>query len=306
MLLLMAGKQSVIINVLLIEDDTGDAFLIEELLTEIQQFYNSRTSFQVKQVRSMAEGLKIINAGDFQVAVMDLSLPDSQNLDSLEKLRSQAPDVPVVVLTSLDDEELAVKAVEKGAQDYILKNELVGNILARSLRYAIERDRLHRELHHRAIIDDLTGLYNRRGFFTLGDQEFKRAKRMNNEFLIVFADLDGLKLVNDTFGHEQGDRLIIEAAKFLKQTFRDSDIIARIGGDEFAILAYETAKDSSTAFKKRLEEELKNYNRQKNLKTRLSLSLGIAAFSPETTTTLDKLLSKADSLMYLHKKEKRR
>ena len=305
MLLLMASEQRVTINVLLIEDDTGDAFLIEELLTEIQQFYKSRTSFQVKHVRSMAEGLKIITARDFQVAVMDLSLPDSQNLDSLEKLRSQAPDVPVVVLTSLDDEELAVKAVEKGAQDYILKNELVGNILARSLRYAIERDRLHRELHHRAIIDDLSGLYNRRGFFTLGDQEFKRAKRMNNEFLIVFADLDGLKLVNDTFGHKKGDQLIIEAAKFLKETFRDSDIIARIGGDEFAILAYETVKDSSTALKKRLEEELDKYNRRKKLKNKLSLSLGIASFSPETTATLDQLLSKADSLMYLHKKEKR-
>ena len=302
----MANEQKTIINVLLIEDDTGDAFLIEELLTEIQQFYNSRTSFQVKQVRCMAEGLEIINASDFQVAVMDLSLPDSQNLDSLEKLRSQAPDVPVVVLTSLDDEELAVNAVEKGAQDYILKNELVGNILARSIRYAIERHRLHQELHHRAIIDDLTGLYNRRGFFTLGDQEFKRAKRMNNEFLIVFVDLDGLKLVNDTFGHEQGDQLIIEAAQFLKETFRDSDIIARIGGDEFVILAYETAIDSSTALKKRLEEELENYNHKKNLKNQLSLSLGIVPFSPETTATLDQLLSKADSLMYIHKKEKRR
>lgn len=302
----MTSEQKATINVLLIEDDTGDAFLIEELLTEIQQFYNSRTSFQVKQVRNMAEGLKIINARDFQVAVMDLSLPDSQNLDSLESLRSQAPDVPVVVLTSLDDEELAVRAVEKGAQDYILKNELVGNILARSLRYAIERHRLHQELHHRAIIDDLTGLYNRRGFFTLGDQEFKRAKRMNNEFLIVFADLDGLKVVNDTFGHEQGDQLIIEAAQFLQETFRDSDIIARIGGDEFVILAYETAIDSSTALKKRLEEELENYNHKRNLKNQLSLSLGIVAFSPETTATLDQLLSKADSLMYLHKKEKRR
>ncbi|MBA7467641.1 MAG: diguanylate cyclase [Spirochaeta sp.] len=302
----MANDKLATINVLLIENDIGDAFLIEELLTEIQQFYNSRTSFQVKHVRSMAEGLKIIDARDFQVAVMDLSLPDSQNLDSLEKLRTQAPDVPLVVFTSLDDEDLAVKAVEKGAQDYILKNELVGNILARSLRYAIERHRLHRELHHRAIMDDLTGLYNRRGFFTLGDQEFKRAKRMNNAFLIIFADLDGLKRVNDTFGHEQGDQLIIEAAKFLKETFRDSDIIARIGGDEFAILAYETAQDSSTALKQRLEEELNHYNRQKNLKNKLSLSLGITSFSPETTATLDQLLSTADSLMYLHKKEKQR
>lgn len=302
----MVGEQRFTINVLLIENDTGDAFLVEELLTEIQQFYNTSTSFQVKQVGSMAEGLKIINARDFQVAIMDLSLPDSQNLDSLERLRSQAPDVPVVVLTSLDDEELAVKAVEKGAQDYILKNELVGNILARSLRYAIERDRLHRELHRRAIIDDLTGLYNRRGFFTLGDQEFKRSKRQHNNFLIVFTDLDGLKLINDTFGHVQGDQLIIEAAKFLKETFRDSDIIARIGGDEFVILAHENTKDSSTALKKRLEDELDKYNRRKKLKNRLSLSLGIAAFSPETTATLDQLLSKADSLMYLHKKEKRR
>ena len=123
---------------------------------------------------------------------------------------------------------------------------------------------------------------------------------------MFFADLDGLKKINDNFGHEVGDEYIRSTANFLKDMFRDSDIIARIGGDEFAIIAYETSRFSSEGIKRRIEDELDKYKKQKKLQKSLSISIGIVNSNPESGKSLDELLSRADTLMYLDKKEKRK
>jgi diguanylate cyclase (GGDEF)-like protein len=197
-------------------------------------------------------------------------------------------------------------AVERGAQDYLTKSDLTGKLLARSLRYAVERNRLQRELARMSIVDELTGLYNRRGFFTLGQKEYERAKRRKLEFLIIFADLDGLKTINDTYGHDAGDQYLQDAARFFKSSFRSSDILARIGGDEFAIVAYETGRVTSDVIRRRIEGQLARFNERENLVHDVSISIGIADYDPGSTLTLDELLSKADSLMYEVKKNKRK
>ena len=117
------------IRILLVEDDQGDALLIEELLTKTRKKSNRSARFRIERVTHLAQGLDRLTEKSFDVAVIDLSLPDSQGIVSLEEMRSHAPHIPIVVLTGMNDEELAVTAVEKGAQDYIIKSELVGNIL---------------------------------------------------------------------------------------------------------------------------------------------------------------------------------
>jgi len=154
------------------------------------------------------------------------------------------------------------------------------------------------------MVDDLTGLYNRRGFFNLSQRQMKIAERTKKHMLLFFADLDNMKHINDTLGHQRGDDALVEMAVVLKETFRESDIIGRIGGDEFAILAIDTTHKSRKALMERLRKSLKAHNRLEARNYTLSLSVGIAHYDPGNPSSLDELMAKADTLMYKEKKRK--
>ena len=290
------------ITVLLVEDDQSDAFLVEELLSEASETAES-PGFKIVRKTNLKNAFDFLTETQVDVILLDLVLPDRQDLLSIEKLSESNPDIALVVLTGLSDEEMAVKAVEKGAQDYIMKNELAGRPLARSLRYAIERQRLQHRLSEISLVDDLTGLYNRRGFFQMAAQALKVAVRNKHWVVVMYADLDGLKEVNDTEGHIGGDAYIQAAADFLKSVFRDVDIKARIGGDEFAVLAFVSSETSARAIRKRVDCELDAFSRQKGSRP-LALSKGIVAHPPEEDIDLNRLLTRADWLMYEEKRQK--
>lgn len=164
-----------------------------------------------------------------------------------------------------------------------------------------ERKRAIEELESLSLTDDLTGLYNRRGFLTLVEQELKHAARNNDRFVLVFADLDGLKQVNDQFGHHEGSHAIVKAAEILKQTFRTSDIIARLGGDEFTVLALAASDDNAETIKARLEEKVRRLNLRHELPYELSISVGIVLLDPHSKLSIEELINKADAAMYEHK-----
>jgi diguanylate cyclase (GGDEF)-like protein/PAS domain S-box-containing protein len=165
-----------------------------------------------------------------------------------------------------------------------------------------ERKRAIEELENLSLTDDLTGLYNRRGFLTLVEQELKHASRTNERFVLVFADLDGLKQINDRFGHHEGSHAIINAAKILKQTFRTSDIVARLGGDEFTVLAMAASDDNAETIKTRLQEKTRLFNERHELPYELSISVGIVLLDPHSSNlSIDDLIRKADEAMYEHK-----
>ena len=153
--------------------------------------------------------------------------------------------------------------------------------------------------------DELTGLYNRRGFFTLSEQQLKITDRMKKDAILIFTDLDHLKWINDNLGHEEGDRALIASSIILKETFRESDIIARIGGDEFVVLAIEALEDVFQFINSRLQENIDLFNKKNNLKYELSMSIGIAHYAHENPISLDMLIAHADKLMYEDKKRKR-
>lgn len=157
-----------------------------------------------------------------------------------------------------------------------------------------------------AITDDLTGIYNRRGFFTLIHQQMKVALRRKTGLFIVYADVDNLKGINDSFGHNDGDQALVDAANVLKETYRDSDVIARIGGDEFIVVPMETSEDKFEHITARLKEKVVQFNNSGQRRYKLSMSIGVAYFDPESPISIDELLHEADKLMYMCKRKKRK
>lgn len=153
--------------------------------------------------------------------------------------------------------------------------------------------------------DELTGLYNRRGFLAMAEQYLKTVRRSRESSTLVYADMDGLKQINDIQGHQEGSRAIKRISEILQETFRDSDLIARLGGDEFAVLTKDVSRDDAESINARLAESLRSHNVQGRHSYELSLSLGIMCVEPDTTATVEELIAQADQLMYQNKHRKK-
>jgi len=165
--------------------------------------------------------------------------------------------------------------------------------------------KMQEQLRELSLTDQLTCIYNRRGLFTLIDPVLKQAKRQKKGIFMLYADIDNMKEINDTFGHKEGDAALIETANILKTNYRESDIIARIGGDEFVVIPVGTAGDDIEKIVDRLEKSLEIYNSKRKHDYRLSLSVGVTYYDPENPCSIEELLIQADELMYKHKKNKK-
>lgn len=170
-----------------------------------------------------------------------------------------------------------------------------------------ELKRAEESLRNQTLTDDLTGLKNRRGFITLAEQQLKvsRAPRKQEPLLLVYADMDDLKQINDRFGHHVGSQALVETAQIIRHTCRETDIIGRIGGDEFAILVAPAVADSDTRLTERLQENLRHFNQQNSQPYLLSLSLGTTRIEAGSTASIEELLTQADEAMYEHKRSKK-
>lgn len=171
-------------------------------------------------------------------------------------------------------------------------------------RDVTEQKRAEESMQALSLVDDLTGLYNRRGFQTLAEQQFRIASRMRKKMFLLFVDVDGMKRVNDTMGHREGNQLLVEAASALRQAFRNSDISARIGGDEFVVLVLEAERLYPAMLRGRLDSKIAAIN-SGGRKPALSMSVGVVAFNPDEPVTLEDLLHQADLAMYDEKRVKR-
>ncbi|WP_191758414.1 sensor domain-containing diguanylate cyclase [Komarekiella delphini-convector] len=167
-----------------------------------------------------------------------------------------------------------------------------------------KRKQAEMEVRQLSLTDELTGLHNRRGFFLLAEQQLKLAHRMNVSCWVIFIDLDGLKQINDTLGHDMGDAMIVDAAQVLKQSFRNSDFVARLGGDEFIVFVASSFKDADS-IQARLQANIASFNQQQNHSYQLSMSMGIERYAPESNMSIEQLVTRADELMYAHKRLKR-
>ncbi|MGD0725004.1 MAG: GGDEF domain-containing protein [Spirochaetia bacterium] len=194
-----------------------------------------------------------------------------------------------------------------------LSNILKGSLLFTARQKVEERlrevladlEQYNQELSGLSQTDELTGLYNRRGFLNFGKQSLAIARRMGKEGSLFFVDLDDLKLINDTYGHQEGDLVIQQAAKTLTATFRRMDIIARLGGDEFAVLAINTTPGFFDTLRKRVNENLAVYNSDAGKGYRISMSIGAVEFDTRAPVSLEELLGRADEVLYAEKKRRK-
>lgn len=262
-----------------------------------------------------------------RLAILDWMMPGIEGPEVCRRIRADATTAAtyIILLTALGRKEQMVAGLEGGADDYLTKPfdrdelrvrvqvgvRIVGLQTSLAERVQdleaaiVERKCAENALRNLSLTDDLTGLYNHRGFFNLAEHHLKTARRACQSSLLLYADLNGLKEINDTFGHSEGSLAIAKTADVLKRTFRNSDIVSRLGGDEFAILAQNVPSDETAGVVARLEENLRLDHDQDKYGYQLSLSVGAVWIPCNSTLTIEQLLINADGAMYKDKRSKK-
>jgi diguanylate cyclase (GGDEF)-like protein len=280
---------------LLVEDNRAQARIMERMLAD------GGLDFEVVHVGTLAAAKQHLSGARVACILLDLTLPDAERLDGLAEVKNLAPEAPVVVVTADEDAERGIKAVQAGAQDYLLKGEMDGAQLCRAVRFAIERARSEQELAHRALHDDLTGLPNRTLFLDRLSYSLTQSGRQESQVGVFFLDLDGFKGVNDRLGHLAGDALLRVVATRLLGWVRLGDTVSRFGGDEFTVLVREVDGASQAAqIAARLTEAVGAPIEIDGEEISLTPSIGIALGGMREKS--DDLLDRADKAMYSAKR----
>ena len=252
--------------------------------------------FELTHVDYLSNALDHLRKRETDAVILDLGLPDSLGLDALASILQQQPAAPIIVLTGLSDESVGIEAVQKGAQDYLIKGQIESSLLKRSIYYAIERKKVEERLRFISLHDGLTRLYNR-GYF---EEELSRLKDDRHlPVSLIVCDVDGLKRANDEFGHAAGDRLIIQARQLISGAVRECDMVARIGGDEFAVILPKSDGVIAEDVCSRIVSQIELFNKHGKI-PRLSLSMGFAV-RESTGMSMQDLFETADNRMYLAK-----
>ncbi|MGH7379144.1 MAG: diguanylate cyclase [Candidatus Methylomirabilales bacterium] len=265
-------------------------------------------------LRTLGYGVPVIaSSGEEAIEKAAATRPDLVLMDIKLKGRldgvaaageiSDRLDIPVVYLTAYADEQTLRRAKVTEPFGYLVK-PFDERSLHAAIEVAIHRHRMQMTLRSLAHVDELTGVYNRRGFLTLAKQHLKVARRTKRALWLIFVDLDGFKAINDQFGHREGDLALIKTAEILRKTFRDSDVIARLGGDEFTVLAIHASEDSAEMMTARLQENLRAVNARSGRRYELGFSMGVARFDPKAMGSIEQLLAKADEALYEEKRSK--
>ncbi|MCB9527691.1 MAG: GGDEF domain-containing response regulator [Myxococcales bacterium] len=280
--------------VILVEDDPQDAIVVRRFLGRAR-----RRRFSVVHVSHLSKLPETLAVSVPDVILLDLTLPDARGLDSLRAAIAHAPDIPIIVLTGVEDEALGLRAMESGAQDYLVKGDCDARSLERAILYAIERKRLLRAAEHTALHDALTGLPNRTLLLDRLGMAIERSRRAGTPLCVALFDLDDFRLVNDELGPVAGDQLLAAVAHRLHETIGGPDTVARLSADTFACL-FELHPDTAET-EARLDALLAAVNRPHRLHTadapagrlvELRCSAGLSVY-PEDAETAEGLLSTA-------------
>jgi two-component system cell cycle response regulator len=291
------------VRALLVEDNPADARLMVELLSDA-----GARGVKLQHVDRVSAALMNLGNQEFDIVLLDLSLPDSSGLETVSRICAADPRIPVIVLTGMEDDALALAAVHAGAQDYLVKGQVDGTGIARSIRYAIERKRLEDSLQYLATHDFLTGLPNCRLFEDRMAHAIERARRDHIggeekwKLAVVLLDLDNFKSVNDTLGHAQGDLLLQVVAEHLQKSIRKADTLARMGGDEFTfIFENVTGTEDEEILARKIQAVFQQPFQTGGHILEVTASIGISLY-PFDGEDAESLLKHADIAMYLAKR----
>jgi diguanylate cyclase (GGDEF)-like protein len=281
-------------KILIVEDDEDDYVLLEELLIEAIGDVGAihwAEDFKSAQAKIATE--------HFDFYFLDNRLGAELGLELIVEIKQQfATAPPIIMLSGVDDYQTDLDAMEKGADDYIIKSELTSHLLERTFRYSLKSKDLEAKLAKLAHFDTLTGLYNRSLFNELLIKAIQQSERSGEKFALVTLDLDNFKFINDNYGHPAGDQLLIKIARRLKHAIRSSDIVARLGGDEFSLLLKDVKKDSD--FVMLVENIMDIFQAPIQVDSKsvsVTTSVGIAIF-PTDTQTASELIDHSDRAMY--------
>jgi diguanylate cyclase (GGDEF)-like protein len=251
---------------------------------------------------SLGAASERLSEGGVDAVATELFLPDACGLDAVLQLNRSHPQVPVLVIGDDLPEILVRQALAAGAQDVVTRAELAGGELARTLQFAIARQRSQASIHHEALHDELTRLAKRTLLQQRLSNALARSRRMGNTFAVIYVDLDHFKWINDTHGHHVGDAVLVAVSERLRSAVRDYDTVARLGGDEFAILL-DTLDDSEEAERvaQRVLASLAQPIEMARREVRVTASLGVSVFPDGGSDGAD-LLRHADQAMYCAKR----
>jgi diguanylate cyclase (GGDEF)-like protein len=288
---------------------------------DISQMLSNRGHSVVNIVTTAEETVDASRALKPDVIIMDIKLKgDIDGIRAAEKIMTEH-DIPIIFLTAFAEEHLVDRATDLAPYGYLLKPFREKELLIlielawqrhryeKGLRNDIERLKVQirknaettQHLREISLVDDLTGMYNRRGFYDLAGKQLKVARRTGKGFLIYFFDLDCMKIINDSYGHCAGDNALLAAAGILKKVFRSSDIISRWGGDEFVVLTVSADFSDIQAINERIIQRISEHKKGSELKYSVSMSWGIVKYEPANPVELDELIESADKKMYKNK-----
>ncbi|TDO85269.1 response regulator receiver modulated diguanylate cyclase [Halanaerobium saccharolyticum] len=294
-------------TILIVDDSKLNIQVLSDILKE--------KSYRIALARSGIMALEFVNMKKPDLILLDIMMPEIDGFEVCRRLKAdpETKGIPIIFISGLDKSEDIVKGFKAGAVDYIVKPFQKEVVLARVNTHLklnetqrklektnAELKELLNEVEYLSFHDEMTGLYNRRYF----ENELGRLSTSRRiPITLMVADMDKLKLINDNYGHKMGDQYIKGTAEVLKESGRDEDIAARIGGDEFAIILPETGFEAADKIYQRIKTNLRKYNQQQELVEPLKLSLGFAV-KTKKEQNLDQVFKKADKIMYNNKRKK--
>lgn len=314
------------LKLLIIEDDLDQRELIR---TTLEDHFGRGT---VVGAESVADALRQ-ELTLFDLILADYNLPDGTGIDLLEQIKARC-NTPVILVTGENVSRIAAEAIRRGATDYVVKigdylytiplviekNLTVAKVkrenesLRRDLEMALSEVRTKnlqleqslKRVEEVAATDPLTGLYNRRHFGKVLDQLFAEAQRYDTDLSCVMIDLDGYKQLNDSFGHQVGDQLLVVAAKAITANLRRMDVAARYGGDEFVLLLPRAAGPESASVVTRVRDDFRHASAALLRRNDgVTMSIGIASVKSDNIAGIEQLIARADAALYRAKAEGR-
>jgi two-component system cell cycle response regulator len=294
------------LNILSVEDSDADFELIKAILDDQEDVH-------VSKAPTISEAMEAIGQRSFDLILLDYILPDGDGLDFFRSLHEKGADIPVIVITAQGNELIASQVIQEGAYDYLPKDMISAASLMRSISNTLEKVRLKREirkaqkkLSEMSLRDELTKLYNRRYFMEILEREISRAKRYEADLVLCMIDLDHFKQINNLYGHRAGDVVLSEFGKMLREYIRQSDLIFRYGGEEFAIIFPNTTAEHALKVCERFKETVtRHWFRYGAKRIQVTLSMGIASYRRDLEQSPEELRECALKALGLAKKEGR-
>ena len=295
------------------QDNLGRILVVDDNRDNVE-IIATRLRFRGYEILEASDGeraLEMASTSAPDLILLDVMLPDIDGYEISRRIKgdAQLPFIPIILVTARDTTQDKVAGLDAGADDYLTKPinfpELEARVrsMLRIKKLQDEIEMKNRELERVSITDGLTGLYNHRHIHSLLDEEFERADRTGERLAVAMFDLDRFKSVNDTYGHQAGDRVLEQLSAILCETAREIDRLGRYGGEEFMALLPETTIDDAEVFVERVRREVarRPFNIGREEPLHMTISAGVAAYPHSSIKDPETLVRVADEALYAAK-----